>query len=145
LNGKEINMSAYKGGLVIVVNTASKCGFVPQLASLEDIYKKFKNQRFMILGFPCNQFTNQKPVDKKSIVEGCVLNHGATLQIFSKKDDKEDDDIQLYIYLTSKLEGFLSKRTKWYFTKNSIDLNGEPIKRFDPKVTLENNESYIIK
>jgi glutathione peroxidase len=86
LQGKEINMEAYKGKTVLVVNTASKCGLTPQYKGLEKLHQKYSDKGLVILGFPCNQFGNQEPGDEKSISEGCLINYGVTFPMFSKID-----------------------------------------------------------
>lgn len=92
LRGKEISMADYKGKVILVVNTASKCGFTPQFAGLEALYEKYKDRGLVILGFPCNQFANQEPGDEKSIEGGCMLNYGVTFQMFSKIDVNGEKD-----------------------------------------------------
>lgn len=143
LQGKEISMDAYKGKTVLVVNTASKCGLTPQLEGLEEMYEKYKDKGFIILGFPCNQFANQEPGDEKSIEEGCVLNYGVTFQMFSKIDVNGDNAHPIYKYLKDELGGTLGSKIKWNFTKFLIDKNGKPVKRFAPVTKPEKIESYI--
>jgi len=143
LGGKEISMEEYKGKTVLVVNTASKCGFTPQFGGLEELYKKYNDKGLVILGFPCNQFANQEPGDEKSIAEGCLLNYGVTFPMFSKIDVNGTDAHPLYKYLKSALPGFLSKRIKWNFTKFLIDSEGKPVKRFAPSTEPDKIDTYL--
>lgn len=145
LNGKEISLDAFRGKTVLVVNTASKCGFTPQLEGLENMYKKYREQGLVILGFPCNQFANQEPGDEKSISEGCMVNYGVTFPMFSKIDVNGSEAHPLYKYLKSELGGFPNSKIKWNFTKFLIDKNGTPIKRFAPVTKPEKIEKHVEK
>jgi glutathione peroxidase len=143
LGGKEISMEEFKGKTVLVVNTASKCGFTPQFAGLEELYTKYSDKGLVILGFPCNQFANQEPGDEKSIAEGCLLNYGVTFPMFSKIDVNGPDAHPLYKYLKSALPGFLSNRISWNFTKFLIDREGKPVKRFAPATEPGKIDTYL--
>ncbi|MFC0875963.1 glutathione peroxidase [Saccharicrinis sp. FJH2] len=145
LQGKEISMDSYKGKTVLVVNTASKCGFTPQYEGLEKMYEKYREQGLVILGFPCNQFANQEPGDEKSIAEGCMINYGVTFPMFSKIDVNGDNAHPLYKYLKSELGSVLGSKVKWNFTKFLIDKDGKPVKRFAPVTKPEKIEPYIEK
>ena len=145
LQGKEIAMDTYKGKVVLVVNTASKCGFTPQFEGLEELYKKYKNKGFVILGFPCNQFANQEPGDAKEISEGCLINYGVTFPMFSKIEVNGINAHLIYKYLKHELSGFAGERIKWNFTKFLINKSGKPIKRFAPITKPSKIESYILK
>jgi glutathione peroxidase len=145
LQGKEIPMDAYKGKMVLVVNTASKCGLTPQFEGLENLYQKYKDRGLVILGFPCNQFANQEPGDEKSISEGCVINYGVTFQMFSKIDVNGENAHPLYKFLKSKLSGFFGGKIKWNFTKFLIDVNGKPVKRFSPTTKPETIDKFLEK
>lgn len=145
LQGRELSMDAYKGKIVLVVNTASKCGFTPQLEGLEELNRKFKDKGLVILGFPCNQFGNQEPGDEKSISEGCVINYGVTFQMFSKVDVNGDNAHPIFKYLKKELGGWFGSRVKWNFTKFLIDANGMPIKRFAPITKPEKIGEYLEK
>lgn len=145
LQGRELSMDAYKGKIVLVVNTASKCGFTPQLEGLEELNRKFKDKGLVILGFPCNQFGNQEPGDEKSISEGCVINYGVTFQMFSKVDVNGDNAHPIFKYLKKELGGWFGSRVKWNFTKFLIDANGIPIKRFAPITKPEKIGEYLEK
>ena len=145
LQGREQRMDAYKGKIVLVVNTASKCGFTPQLEGLEELNRKFKDKGLVILGFPCNQFGNQEPGDEKSISEGCVINYGVTFQMFSKVDVNGDNAHPIFKYLKKELGGWFGSRVKWNFTKFLIDANGMPVKRFAPITKPEKIGEYLEK
>ena len=145
IQGKDINMEAYKGKIVLVVNTASKCGFTPQYAGLEELNQKYKDKGLAILGFPCNQFGNQEPGDEKSIAEGCLINYGVTFQMFSKVDVNGADAHPLFNYLKNELGGIFGKKIKWNFTKFLIDRNGKPVKRYAPTTKPEQLEPEILK
>jgi glutathione peroxidase len=110
LQGKQVSMKEYSGKLVLVVNTASKCGLTPQYEGLEELYKNYKDKGLVILGFPCNQFANQEPGDDKSISEGCLINYGVTFPMFSKVDVNGDDAHPLFKYLKNELKGTLAIR-----------------------------------
>ena len=145
LSGKNIDMSEYKGKVVLVVNTASKCGFTPQYAGLEELYQAYKDQGLVILGFPCNQFANQEPGDEKSISEGCMVNYGVSFQMFSKVDVNGEDAHPIYKYLKNELGGVFGSKIKWNFTKFLIDTNGNPVKRFAPITKPEKLKKDIEK
>ena len=144
LQGEEVQMSAYKGKTVVVVNTASECGFTPQLEGLEKLYKKYKDQGLVILGFPCNQFGHQEPGDEKSIAEGCVANYGVTFTMFSKVDVNGDNAHPIFRYLKRELGGLLGSKIKWNFTKFLINPEGKPIKRYAPVTKPEKIEKDIV-
>jgi glutathione peroxidase len=143
MQGKEIGMDSFKGKTVLVVNTASECGFTPQFEGLEKLYQKFRDKDFVILGFPCNQFANQEPGDEQSIAEGCVINYGITFPMFSKIEVNGDNAHPLYKYLKKQLPGFPGSKIKWNFTKFLIDKNGVPVKRFSPLTKPEKIEGYL--
>ncbi|MBS1233446.1 MAG: glutathione peroxidase [Bacteroidetes bacterium] len=143
LQGKEINMETYKGKTILVVNTASKCGFTPQFEGLENLYRKYKDKGFLVLGFPCNQFANQEPGDEKSISEGCLINYGVTFPMFSKIEVNGENAHPIYKYLKQELKGFLGSKIKWNFTKFLIDAEGNPVKRFSPSTTPEKIDKVL--
>jgi glutathione peroxidase len=132
LQGKEIPMEQYKGKVVLVVNTASKCGFTPQYEGLEDIYKRYSEKGLVILGFPCNQFGNQEPGSEKEISEGCLINYGVSFPMFSKVEVNGDNAHPIYKYLKKSLPRLFSGKIRWNFTKFLIDASGNPVKRFSP-------------
>jgi glutathione peroxidase len=144
LQGKEIDMDEYKGKVVLVVNTASKCGLTPQYEGLEQLYKEYKDRGLVILGFPCNQFAGQEPGDEKSISEGCLINYGVTFPMFAKIDVNGSNAHPLYKYLKSELKGgLLGSSIKWNFAKFLIDKNGNPYKRYSPTTAPENLKADI--
>ncbi len=145
LQGKEISMANFKGKVVVVVNTASKCGFTPQYAGLEELNRKYCDKGLVILGFPCNQFGNQEPGSSKEISEGCLINYGVSFQMFEKIEVNGTRAHPLYVFLKKHLTGFLGGRIKWNFTKFVIDRNGKPVKRFAPITKPENMEKYLLK
>ena len=130
LQGKEINMKSYKGKVVLIVNTASKCGFTPQYEGLENLYKEFKDKGLVILGFPCNQFGGQEPGSAEEIGTFCTANYGVTFPMFEKIEVNGDNADPLYKYLKQALPGTLGESIKWNFTKFLLDKNGNPVKRF---------------
>jgi glutathione peroxidase len=137
IQGKEIGMDTYKGKVVVVVNTASKCGFTPQYKGLESLYQRYKEKGLVILGFPCNQFGNQEPGSEKEISESCLINYGVSFPMFSKITVNGDNAHPIYKYLKNKLPGFLGKSIKWNFSKFLIDANGTPVKRFSSSTIPE--------
>ena len=137
LQGKEICMDSYKGKVVLVVNTASKCGLTPQYEGLEELFRKYQEKGLVILGFPCNQFGNQEPGSEKEIEEGCLVNYGVSFPMFSKIEVNGQNAHTIYKYLKDKLPGLLGKNIKWNFAKFLIDRNGNPVKRFSPTTIPE--------
>lgn len=131
--GIKKNMKDYEGKVVLVVNTASKCGFTPQYEELQKLYEEYKDQGFEILAFPCNQFGNQEPGDNEEIRSFCKLNYDVSFQLFDKVDVNGDNTHPIYKYLKENVKGLLnSKDIKWNFTKFLVDKNGDVVKRFAP-------------
>ena len=145
LQGKTVSMEEYRGKLVLVVNTASKCGLTPQYEGLEQLYRKYRDKGLVILGFPCNQFANQEPGDEKSISEGCLINYGVTFPMFAKVDVNGANTHPLFKYLKKELPGIFGGRLKWNFTKFLVDPKGHPYKRFSPLTKPGRLERYIQK
>jgi glutathione peroxidase len=143
IQGEDISMLKYKGKVVLVVNTASKCGFTPQLKGLEKLYENFHKQGLEVLGFPCNQFGGQEPGSEKDIQQSCMINYGVTFQMFSKVDVNGDNAHPLFKYLKSQKKGFLGSKIKWNFTKFLIDQQGHVVKRFASTTKPESIEKYI--
>ena len=145
INGEEINLSDYSGKVLLIVNTASKCGFTPQYKGLQVLYRKYFNQGFEILGFPCNQFGSQEPGTDQEIVEFCNINYDVTFPLFSKIEVNGPSAHPLFNFLTSDKPGLLgTKAIKWNFTKFLINRNGEPVKRFSSKTAPEEISSEIL-
>jgi glutathione peroxidase len=137
LQGKEIEMATYRGKVVLVVNTASKCGLTPQFEGLENLYKTYKEKGLVILGFPCNQFANQEPGSDKEIAEGCLINYGVTFQMFSKIEVNGVNTHPIYKYLKKSLSSLFGRNIKWNFAKFLINREGKPVKRFAPTTKPE--------
>ncbi len=145
LQGKPVKMDNYKGKVVLVVNTASKCGLTPQYEGLEKLYTKYKDDGLVVLGFPCNQFGAQEPGGANDIQEFCQVNYGVSFPIMEKIDVNGTNTHPVFKYLKSKLGGFLGSGIKWNFTKFIIDKNGKPIERFSPITKPEAIEPMIKK
>ncbi len=143
--GEKISMSDFKDKVVVVVNTASKCGFTPQYEGLELLYKKYGAKGLVILGFPCNQFGKQEPGTAEEIAQGCLVNYGVTFPMFEKIAVNGEGALPLYAYLKKTLPGFLGGWIKWNFTKFVIDRNGKAVKRFAPHETPLQMEEYLRK
>lgn len=135
MNGQEVSMEAYKGKILVVVNTASKCGLTPQFKELEELYQEYKSKGVEILGFPCNQFAKQDSGSNEEIHEFCQLNYGVSFNMFEKIDVNGNNAHPLYKYLKNEAKGLFGKGIKWNFTKFLIDANGNVIKRYAPTVS----------
>lgn len=144
LDGQPISMADYAGKLVLVVNTASHCGFTPQYAGLETLYKKFAASGLVVLGFPCNQFGNQEPGGAVEIAQTCHINYGVSFPIFEKVEVNGAATHPVFRYLKNELPGVLGGRIKWNFTKFLIGRDGKPLKRFAPFTSPEKMEPLII-
>jgi len=156
IDGDEISLNHYKGKVLVIVNTASKCGFTPQYEGLENLYKQYKDKGFEILGFPSNQFAGQEPGESSEIKNFCEINYGVSFPLFEKNDVRGENALPLFKYLTEgttfkgldlnhptgkKLNDMLSEKfpeslegnsIKWNFTKFLIDSNGEIVERYEP-------------
>ncbi|MFD4706524.1 glutathione peroxidase [Gottfriedia sp. NPDC058432] len=142
--GEEVSLSNYKDKVVIVVNTASACGYTPQYKDLQALYEEYKEDGLEILGFPCNQFMNQEPGSNEEIQSFCELNFGVTFPVFAKIDVNGDKADPLFKYLSSKAPGIMGlKSIKWNFTKFIIDKNGEVIERFAPQTNPQEMRATI--
>lgn len=166
-NGEKVSLSDYEGKVLLIINSATECGFTPQYDGLQDLYEKYADQNFVILDFPCNQFGNQAPGSNQEIATFCDSKYGVTFPIFSKIDVNGENTDPLFQYLkgqktflgfdpdhelTSVLEGIIEKidpefRTnsniKWNFTKFLIDRNGNVVERFEPTTDLGYVEERI--
>ena len=142
-NGKYSSLEEYKGKVMLIVNTASKCGLTPQFKGLEKIYELYKDKGLIVLGFPCNQFANQEYTNDKEITDFCQINYGVTFPTYDKINVNGKNSHPLFTYLKNEKKGFLSKEIKWNFTKFLIDKDGKVIKRFAPTVTPDKIVPYI--
>ena len=143
-NGDEISLSNYEGKVLLIVNTASKCGFTPQYNELEKLHQKYSDKAFEVLAFPCNQFGKQEPGSNKEIQEFCSLNFNTNFPVFSKIEVNGNEAHPLYNFLTEAMPGLLGLESiKWNFTKFLIDQKGRPIARFAPNTSPEKIEPKI--
>jgi len=146
ITGQDKPIADFKGQVMLIVNTASKCGFTPQFKGLEAIYEKYKDKGLMVLGFPCNQFLSQDPASDAEISEFCELNYGVSFPMFAKIDVNGDDAHPLFKHLTSAAPGLLgSKAVKWNFTKFLVDRQGNVISRYAPATKPEDIVADIEK
>ena len=145
LEGENKSFSDYEGKVLLIVNTASKCGFTPQFAGLEKLYEKYKDQGFEIVGFPCNQFGWQDPGTNDQIGEYCQRNYGVSFPVFAKVDVKGPEAHAIFRYLTNNSKGLLGSGIKWNFTKFLVDKNGQVINRYAPTTKPELLEDDIQK
>jgi glutathione peroxidase len=146
IQGKPVKMSQFKGQVLLVVNTASKCGFTPQYKGLEELYQKHKDSGLQVLGFPCNQFGSQEPGDEQEINQFCELNYGVSFPLFSKINVNGDSAHPLFEELKNQAPGLLgTKKIKWNFTKFLIDTKGHVTKRYAPQDKPEMIERDILK
>ena len=134
IDGQPVALSAYCGQVLLIVNTASACGFTPQFAGLEKLHQQFGTQGLTVLGFPCNQFGSQDPGSNEEIGAFCQRNYGVSFQMMEKINVKGDGAHPLYQWLTAEAPGILgSKGIKWNFTKFLVGKNGQVIKRYAPQ------------
>ncbi|MFF2456239.1 glutathione peroxidase [Peribacillus simplex] len=146
INGETISLEEYRGKVMIIVNTASKCGFSPQYDDLQSLYVQYKEDGVVVLGFPCNQFLNQEPGDDLEIDSYCKLNRGITFPMFAKVNVNGKEAHPLFSYLTENALGVMgSKSIKWNFTKFLIDRNGNIVSRYAPKTKPLEMEEDIKK
>ena len=136
-------MADYEGKVVLVVNTASKCGFTPQYAGLQELYERYQSKGLVILGFPCDQFAHQEPGSEEEIAQFCEMNYGVTFPMFAKVDVNGKNTHPVIQLLKDNLKSPLGKAIKWNFTKFLIGPDGTPLKRYEPTVTPEAIEPDI--
>lgn len=135
IKGEELAFENYRGKALLIVNTASKCGFTSQFKGLESLYEKYHDQGLEVLGFPCNQFLKQEPGSESEISEFCTLNYAVTFPMFSKIEVNGANTHPLYQYLKSEAKGLLgSEKIKWNFTKFLVNKEGKVLKRYAPKL-----------
>jgi len=168
IEGKPVSMKEYGGKVLLIVNTASKCGFTPQFKGLEELYVKYRDRGFEVIGFPCNQFNDQEPGNAKAISEFCTVRYGVTFPLSDKVDVRDEGAIPLYRYLTERKgfegmgkglknkafemtlkaryrDGYKDDQIKWNFTKFLADRNGEVVARFEPPVEPKDIAPFIEK
>jgi glutathione peroxidase len=144
--GKDYPLSQHRGKVLLIVNVASRCGFTPQYTSLEKLYKKYKDQGFVVLGFPCNQFGAQEPGSNEEIQTFCSNEYGVTFPVLAKIDVNGNNADPLYVHLKSKAPGIMgSEAIKWNFTKFLVDREGKVIQRYAPQTTPEQIDEDIAK
>ncbi|QLK85919.1 glutathione peroxidase [Staphylococcus sp. 17KM0847] len=142
-DGTTYSLSKYKGDVLLIVNTASECGFTPQFDGLETLYRDYKDQGLTVLGFPCNQFGKQEPGTGHEAETNCKLNYGVTFPMHEKIDVNGDNTHPLFEYLKSQQSGLLGGNIKWNFTKFLVDREGNVVNRFSPQKTPEKLRSDI--
>jgi len=145
IDGQDIELSAYDGKVVLVVNTASKCGLTPQFEGLQQLHEQYGEAGFTVLGFPCDQFANQEPGSEDEIAEFCQRNYGVSFQMFSKIDVNGDNAHPLFKWLRQQKSGLLGDKIKWNFSKFLIGKNGEVIDRYAPTTAPEKLSGDIEK
>jgi glutathione peroxidase len=146
ITGKPVQLDRYRGKVLLVVNTASKCGFTPQYRGLEALYRKYRDQGLEVLGFPCNQFGAQEPGSEEEIAAFCETNYGVTFPMFAKIDVNGDATAPLYRYLKREKPGLLgTEAIKWNFTKFLVDRDGKVVARYAPNDTPEALEPDVAK
>lgn len=143
--GRDLPMSEFQGKTLLVVNTATKCGLAPQFRELEALHQKYKNMGLVILGFPCNQFLNQEPVSNESMEESCHINFGVTFRLTEKIKVNGKQTHPVFKYLKDHLPGKRGKRIQWNFTKFLITAQGQPFRRYEPRVQPASIEKDIVK
>ncbi|WP_430414748.1 glutathione peroxidase [Parasphingorhabdus sp.] len=142
-DGSLRDLSAHRGKVLLIVNTASKCGFTPQYEGLEKLYQEYHDQGLEILAFPCNQFGNQEPGDADEIKNFCTLNYDVSFPLMGKVEVNGSDADPLWKYLKSEKSGLLGSRIKWNFTKFLVDREGNVVARHGPAVKPEQLKSEI--
>ena len=140
-----VDLRMYRGKVLLIVNTATGCGFTPQYKGLEELYLKYHSEGFEVLDFPCNQFLNQAPGTDEEIQEFCTKKYNITFKQFSKINVNGKDAEPLYKYLKSEKGGIFGKKIKWNFTKFLVDKNGNVVKRFAPTTKPEKIERKIVE
>jgi glutathione peroxidase len=145
IDGTQTSLAEYRNKVALIVNTASRCGFTPQYAGLEELYRKYKDQGFVVLGFPCNQFGAQEPGDETQIAGFCELNYGVSFPMFTKVDVNGPHAHPLFIELKKQAKGILgSEAIKWNFTKFLLGVNGTTIYRYAPLTSPDAIENEVI-
>ncbi|MBU8689084.1 glutathione peroxidase [Priestia megaterium] len=144
IKDEDLSLSNYQGDVLLIVNTASKCGFTPQYKDLQALYEEEKENGLTVLGFPCNQFGGQEPGSSNDIEQFCELNYGVSFPMFAKVDVKGEHAHPLFTYLTEQAPGLLgSKGIKWNFTKFLVNRQGEVVKRYAPQTAPKDIQKDI--
>lgn len=143
LRGGEVDFSSYAGKVVLVVNTASQCGFTPQYAGLEALWRKYREQGLVILGFPCNQFGGQEPGGVEEISQTCEINYGVSFPMFAKVDVNGPATHPLFALLKRDKPGLLGQPIRWNFTKFLVGRDGRVLRRFAPLTRPEKIEAHV--
>ncbi len=141
--GNMVELAQYKGKTLLIVNTATGCGFTPQYEGLQDLYEKYQEQGFEILDFPCNQFGNQAPGTEEEIEDFCQSRYGVTFKMFAKVCVNGEQEEPLYTYLKSEKTGIMGSKIKWNFTKFLVDKEGNVVERFAPTITPEKIDEKV--
>ncbi|MBQ9253637.1 MAG: glutathione peroxidase [Bacteroidales bacterium] len=140
---KELDFAQFRGKVLLIVNTATKCGLSGQFNGLEELHKKYKEDGLVLIGFPCNQFANQEPGNDEQVAQTCQVNFGVTFQIMKKIDVNGENAHPIFKYLKSQTKGFLGSKIKWNFTKFLISRDGKTIKRYAPTTSPAKVEADI--
>lgn len=143
LQGDEIDFSQFKGKPVLIVNTASKCGFTPQYEGLQALHEKYQDQGLVVMACPCNQFGKQEPGDAATIKNECLVNYGVDFLVTEKIDVNGEGSHPLFQFLRDEQSGMLGNKIKWNFTKFLVDKNGQPVERFAPTTKPQDLEKDI--
>lgn len=141
--GNLVDFNDYRGKVLLIVNTATGCGFTPQYEGLQKLYDKYNKQGFEVLDFPCNQFAHQAPGSDEEIVNFCQLKYNTTFKTFSKIEVNGKNESSLYTYLKNEKKGVVGKSIKWNFTKFLVDRAGKVVERFAPTTKPEEIEDKI--
>ncbi len=142
-DGSEVSLADYKDKVLLIVNTATGCGFTPQYEGLQDLYEKYQSQGLEILDFPCNQFGHQAPGSDEEITDFCQSRYGVTFRQFKKIEVNGEGEDPLYTFLKSQQKGVMGNNIKWNFTKFLVDRKGNVVARFAPTVTPEKIDEQI--
>ncbi|WP_134703512.1 glutathione peroxidase [Ammoniphilus sp. YIM 78166] len=144
LQGQDMSLVQFQGKVILIVNTASKCGFTPQYKGLQELYEQYKDQGFVVLGFPSNQFGAQEPGSEDEIAQFCEQNYGVSFPMFAKVEVKGDQAHPLFTYLSERAPGILgTKQIKWNFTKFLVNKQGEVVNRFAPNTNPQSLQKEI--
>jgi len=141
--GSTVSLKDYEGKVLLIINTATGCGFTPQYEGLQDLYEKYEEQGFEILDFPCNQFANQAPGTEEEIQSFCQSRYGVTFPMFAKVDVNGKNEEPIFGFLKSQQKGILGQNVKWNFTKFLVDRNGNVVDRFAPTTPAEKLDAKV--